>query len=268
MDEHGGDPVSLAGKIAVVTGAGRSGKEMGVGSAIARLLARRGATVAIVDRDQSAAAATLVEIEAEAGRAWTLLADVSKERDCAQVTQDLAGKHGRVDILVNNVGIGGPRDKVRDFDLTSWNSVMAVNVTGAFLMCKHLLPLMPAGSTIINISSIAARFGGLATAYNVSKGALESLTITLATQYGSVGIRANSIVPGQIWTEIVARSLANDHDLGELRELRRRQNLLETEGTAWDVAEGAAFLASDASRWITGQTLNVDGGFSLRSGMV
>lgn len=256
------DDALFSGKIAVVTGAGRSGEGMSVGRAIALALAERGATVAVVDRDCDAADATVAEIIAERGAAFTLVADVSREADCQRLAETATERSGRVDILVNNVAVGGPRQRIADLDSADWAATLGINATGAFLVSKYLLPLMPGGSAVVNISSVAARFGGLAAAYNVSKGALESFTKTLAAQYGSLGIRANAVAPGQLWSNIISRSCPEDRREA-LREQRCLRTLLNTEGTPRDVANAVAFLASDASRWITGQVLTVDGGFSL-----
>ena len=258
--------VSLAGRIAVVTGAGRSGEGMSVGRAIALSLAQAGAHVVVVDKDESAAIATAKEIEVAQGSVSVIVADIGEEKECMRAAGVIAVQHERVDILVNNVAVGGPRKSVADLDTTAWVATLNNNVTSAFLMCKHLLPNMPSGSSIVNISSIASQYGGLATAYNVSKGALESLTRTLASQYGSRGIRANAVAPGQIWTNMISRSLPQDNK-DELREQRRLRTLLQTEGTAWDVANAVTFFASDSSRWITGQVLIVDGGYTLSLGM-
>jgi NAD(P)-dependent dehydrogenase (short-subunit alcohol dehydrogenase family) len=140
---------------------------------------------------------------------------------------------------------------------------MAVNLKSALLMSKHALPAMVDGGSVVNISSIASLRPRSATVYAVSKAALETLTRAIAVQYGARGVRANSVLPGEVWTELMARTYPGERGV-RARERRRRNSLLGTEGTAWDIASATLFLAGDEARWITGQTLVVDGGFTLR----
>lgn len=251
-------------RVAIVTGGGRSGDEMSVGRAIALTLAREGATTAVLDMSAAAADATVAEIERDGGAALALTADVTREDDCRQAVAALAGRFGRIDILVNNVGITAGVGRVTEVDEAAWDRALAVNAKGAFLMTKHVVPAMTAGGAIVNISSIATTSPRQGTVYAISKAALEELTLATAVQFGSQGVRANSVLPGEVWTELMVRGAASPEAAEQSRALRRRRNLLRTEGTAWDIANATLFLVSDEARWITAQTLVVDGGLTVR----
>ncbi len=253
----------LEERVAIVTGGGRSGDEMSIGRAIALLYARQGATVGVLDRVPDAARATVEEIEGEGGSAFAIGADVVREDDCTRAVRETRERVGRLDILVNNVGItsGG---RVTDIVEATWDRVMAVNVKGAFLMTKHALPAMENGGAVVNISSVATIRPRDGTVYAVSKAALETLTRATAVQYGGQGVRANAVLPGEVWTELMARSFPTPEEAARSREERRLRSILKTEGSAWDVACAALFLASDDARWITGQMLVVDGGSTQR----
>ena len=245
----------LAGKVAIVTGAGSSGPGVGTGKAMSILFAREGAKVALVDQAPERAEATLAEVRDEAGDAFVVQADVTRSGDCLRVVEAVAERYGRLDILVNNVGIaaGGPVTEVSEED---WRRVFDVNLTSFMLMSKHAIPKMiqGGGGAIVNLSSIAGLRGFGGSAYGASKGAVIALTRDMAVAYGRDGIRANCITPGHLYTPMVGG--ISD----EMRELRRKAGPLGTEGTAWDVAWAALFLASGEARWITGVTLPVDAG--------
>lgn len=252
----------LEGKVAIVTGAGSRGPGIGNGRAAAICFARAGARVLLVDRDLDAANATLAMIDAEGGEAASHQANVTALEDCQAMVQAALDRWGRVDVLHNNVGIGG-RGSVVDTDLEEWKHVLDVNVTGMMLASKATIPVMTAagGGSIINISSVAAlRARGL-TAYTTSKGAVIALTTAMAVDHGRDGIRVNCIAPGPVYTPMVGAGGAMAADL---RERRRRASILEIEGTGWDIGYAALFLASDEARYITGVVLPVDGGVLLR----
>jgi NAD(P)-dependent dehydrogenase (short-subunit alcohol dehydrogenase family) len=173
-------------------------------------------------------------------------------------------RYGALHVLVNNVGIGGESASVVDADEAVWDRVMTVNDKGMMLASKHAIPAIAAagGGAIVNLSSVAALRQNERAAYSASKGAILSLTMVMAGQHARQGIRVNAVVPGQVWTPMVAAE-TDEANRPALRERRRLGSLLKTEGTAWDIAHAALFLASDDARWITGQRLIVDGGMSI-----
>ena len=251
----------LEGKVAIVTGAGSRGEGIGNGRAAAVVFAREGAKVLLVDTDDEAAAATLAMIEGEGGTAATWHADVTSAGDCRAMAEAATSRWGRLDILDNNVGIGS-RGTVVDIDEDEWDRVMSVNVKGMMLASKAAIPAMAAGGggAIVNISSIAAlRPRGL-TAYGTSKGAVISLTYSMAVDHARDGIRVNCIAPGPVYTPMVYAAGMSE----ELRARRRDASLLKVEGTGWDVGYAALFLCSDEARYITGVVLPVDGGVTIR----
>jgi len=251
-------PERLKGKVAIVTGAGSSGPGVGTGKAAAILFAREGASVLLVDRDVGQSAETLDTIVGEGGEASILAADVSNEEECEAMVEAAAERYGAVHILFNNVGVLG-RGSVVDIDSEEWDRVLAINLKGMMLTSKYAIPGMidSGGGSIINMSSIdGLRGGGFGQiAYSVSKGGVIALTTSLAVQHGRDNIRVNCIAPGHLYTPMVAGHLTEDG-----RELRRRAGPLGTEGTAWDVAWAAVFLASDEAQWVSGVVLPVDAG--------
>ena len=261
------DPVTrdgrrLEGKVAIVTGGGSRGPGVGNGRAAAICFAREAARVLLVDRDMEAANDTLAMIEAEGGEAATHEADVTAPEDCQGMVRAALDRWGRLDVLHNNVGIGGP-GTIPETDLEDWNRVLEVNVTGMMLASKAAIPVMTeaGGGSIINISSIAAMRARGLTPYTTSKGAVIALTRAMAVDHGRDGIRVNCIAPGPVYTPMVG---AGGEMSEELRELRRVASVLEIEGAGWDIGYAALFLASDEARYITGVVLPVDGGVLLR----
>ena len=254
-------PDRLKDKVAIITGAGSRAEGIGNGRAAAILFAREGAKLLLADRDEQAAQATLDLIRAEGNDAVVHSADVTSSEDCRAMVRAALDRWGRLDILHNNVGIGG-RGTVEEIAEEDWERVQRVNVTSMMLTAKHAVPAMRAsgGGAIINVSSIAAlRPRGL-TAYSVSKGAVATLTQALAVDHGADGIRANCIMPGPVYTPMVYAAGMSD----ELRERRREASLLKIEGEGWDIGWAAVFLASDEARYITGVILPVDGGVTIR----
>jgi NAD(P)-dependent dehydrogenase (short-subunit alcohol dehydrogenase family) len=166
---------------------------------------------------------------------------------------------GRLDILVNNVGIAGPRGNAVEVDVEAWDQAMRINVGSMMMMAKAAIPEMikNGGGSIINLSSVAGLQGGHPSLlYPTSKGAVLALTRAMASHHGRDGIRVNCIAPGTVYTPMVASRGMTP----ELRQARRERTLLGTEGTGWDIGYGALYLASDESRWVTGITLPIDGG--------
>lgn len=253
--------MGLKGKVAIVTGGGAAEGGIGNGRAAAILLAREGARVLVVDRDASLAQETADMIRKEGGEAEAFAADVTREEQCAALVEAAVARWGRLDVLDNNVGIVHSGTVLED-DLPRWERLMQVNVTSMFLVSKHAIPAMKksGGGSIVNISSISAlRPRGL-TAYAVSKGAIITLTRAMAVDHGPDGIRVNCVAPGPVYTPLV---YAGGQMSEEGRKRRAESGVLGSEGTGWDIGNAVVFLASDRARWITGQTLVVDGGATL-----
>jgi len=251
----------LAGKVAIVAGAGASGAVIGNGQATAMVFAREGAKVVCADAVEERAQATVDMIAREGGSASAIRADVSKAADCKAMVQAAVERYGRLDILDNNVGISVRAD-VLEVTEDEWDRVMAVNVKSIVLAAKYAIPQMvkAGGGSIINISSVAGLRANQSTPYSTSKAAVVGLTRSMAGDHGRDGIRVNCILPGLIYGPMTAPRMDE-----EMRRKRREAGALGTEGTGWDVAHAALFLASDESRWITGVALPVDAGFLVMS---
>ena len=259
------DASRFDGRVAIVTGGGSRADGIGNGRAAAILLARRGAKVMVLDSDLQAAQATVARIHAEGGEALALRTDVSEDAACKAAIDAATSAWGRVDVLVNNVGIGGPPGDATALDIEAWDSAMRVNVTSMMLMARHAVPVMAAQGkgAIVNLASVAGLLGSYTgLLYQTSKGAVVNMTRGMATQHAAQGIRANCVAPGMVYTPMVYASGMS----AEVREARRKRSLLRTEGSGWDVGEAVVFLASDAARWITGAVLPVDAGTTATSG--
>ena len=251
----------LSGKVAIVTGAGAtgSGDFVGIGQAISILFARHGASVLLVDRDEQNAETTLAMIREDGGDASVFVGDVTSNADCQSMAETAVSRYGKLDVLINNVGISGP-GSVTDVDEDLWDTVIDVNLKSVMLTSKHAIPRMidAGGGSIVNLSSIVglrAGSGSPSHPYAASKGGIIGLSNSMAVHYGRDQIRVNCIAPGHVHSPMVARNASQ-----EMLELRRRAGPLGIEGTPWDVAWAALFLASDEARWVSGATLPVDAG--------
>lgn len=254
------EETGLRDQVAIVTGAGSRGDGIGNGRAAAVLLARRGARVALVDSVAEWAEQTRSMIEAEGGTSFVVETDVADPESCSRCVSQVVDRWGQLDILVNNVGVGGPPGDVVDVDPAEWERCHRINVTSMMLMSKYSVPHMrrAGGGSIVHVSSVAGLLGGHPhIAYPVTKGAVIPLTKAMAAQHGPEGIRVNAVAPGMVYTPMVSTSAEMTE---AVRETRRRRSLLGTEGTGWDVGEAVAFLASRRARWITGVVLPVDAG--------
>ena len=255
----------LAGKVAIVTGAASVGPGVGNGKAAAILFAREGANVLLVNRSESHARELQSEIEAEGGGCSVYAADVTCAADVDGMVEAAMRRYGRLDILFNNVGAGGPGTVVTVAE-DVWEHAMQANLRSVMLCCKHAVPRMiqSGGGSIINISTLAAVQGfhrgavGFA-AYAASKAGVIGLTLAIAADHAEQGVRANCLIVGMVNTPQLAK-FGEEH-----REKRRRAVPLQTEGSGWDVGWAAVYLASDESRWVTGASIPIDGGqMSLR----
>ena len=251
----------LEGKVAIVTGAGAtgSGDFVGIGQAISILFAREGAKVLLVDREEKNAETTLATIKEEGGEASVFGGDVTSDADCQDMAHAAVERYGKLNVLINNVGISGP-GSVTDVAEDLWDTVIDVNLKSVMLTSKHAIPRMieDGGGSIVNLSSIVglrAGSGGPSHPYAASKAGILGLSNSMAVHYGRNNIRVNCIAPGHIHSPMVAR-----HVNKEMLDLRQRAGPLGTEGTPWDVAWAVLFLASDEARWISGVTLPVDAG--------
>jgi NAD(P)-dependent dehydrogenase (short-subunit alcohol dehydrogenase family) len=255
----------LNGKVAIVTGGGG-----GIGGATARALAREGAAVLVVDVNEDAAAAVAGGVRDSGGVAESLRADLSEERDVEAVIAEVVQRFGRLDVLHNNAALTdsdflSADTAVTELSLEVWDRTLAVNLRSQMLMCKHAVPIMAdqGGGSIINMSSGASLKGDRTrTAYGVSKAGVNALTMYVATSHGKKGIRANTILPGLVITDAVRAHLKE-----EMLASLSKATLTPSVGQPDDIADVVVFLASDESRYITGQMLAVDGGMSAHVGL-
>ncbi|MFM5895277.1 MAG: SDR family NAD(P)-dependent oxidoreductase [Novosphingobium sp.] len=261
----------LTGKIALVIGAGQQpGDRIGNGRAIALTFAREGAEVLCVDRDADRAESVVQEIELSGGVAFALAADVVTDTEA--IVAAAMARWGRIDVLVNNVGIGhtgdGPAQRCTD---EAFETVFAVNFTGARRLTRAVLePMRAAGSgAIVNVSSLAAIAGANMIAYEISKAALNRLTTATAQGSASKGVRCNAVMPGLIDTPMGLGGTAerDGRTLDDQRAVRNAMVPLKGGmGSAWDVANAVLFLASDEAKFITGAILPIDGGLGISIG--
>ena len=251
----------LAGLVAIVTGAGASGLGIGNGRAAAVLLAQAGASVTAVDLAQRNLVETCRLIEERGGDGSPIEADVSTLDGCAEIIDQTIRRRGRLDILVNNVGVAGPPGSVVDVGLDAWDDCLRVNLTSMLLMARCAIPHMrEVGSgSIVNISSAAGLLGGHPNvAYSTTKAGVVGLTRSMAATHGPEGVRVNAVAPGYVYTPMVAVDEFTDEERG----LRQAAAPLGTEGTGWDVGQAVLYLASPASRWVNGVVLPVDAGLT------
>ena len=264
----------FTGKTALVVGGGWGGPDdyaIGIGGAICEIFAREGGKVAVLDILDENAERTLRPIKKQGGEGFKIVADTAKDADCKRAVDEVVKRYGKIDILINNVGVGTAGAGYDAGSQEAWDRVMDVNFRGQFMMAKEAVPHMPRGGAIVNVGSVFGSTDPIsATAYPVSKGAVSYVsTRALAIEYAPQGIRVNCVTAGYVWnavTQLVSGRQAPGMSMEAYRKGRADTlNALATEGDAWDVARAVAFFASDETRWITGQDLVVDGGYALLS---
>jgi len=263
-------PKRLAGKVAIVTGAGCIGPGWGNGRAVCVRFAQEGAKIYAVDRDLEAMAETIRRVRDIGGDITAATCDVTDTAQIEKMVEACIQTYGQVDILVNNVGgsaAGGPVELSEE----NWDKQIAMNLSSVFLTCKWVLPRMLAqgGGAIVNTASTSGmRWTGAAqVAYAASKAGVIQLSRVVAVQYADKGIRVNTVVPGQLHTPMVEARLAGQRaggDIDALLQQRLARIPLGFMGDGRDTANAALFLASDEARFITGTEIVVDGGMTAR----
>lgn len=260
-------PTDLTGRVVFVAGGGSAGPGWSIGRAACVTYARQGARVCVVDRDAASAEETTALIHAEGGEAVTLIGDVALEADVLRLFAEAKAHFGPIDVLHHNVGIEefGELTQVQE---DSWDRVHAINLKGPMLTARAVVPHMirQGGGSIVNISSIASRKWSPMQflSYSTSKAALNHMTRVVARQYAPHHVRCNVILPGLIDTPHAANLTDGDDAAKQrAREARHARCPMGHQGTPWDVAHAALFLASDESKYVTGIELVVDGGLSL-----
>lgn len=250
----------LQGKTAIVTGAGSAGEMGGTGADISILFAAKGANVVLVEIDEARARHTLAAIERMGGSALVAVTDITRAAQCHAAAEAAVARFGGVDILVNNAAIApGEQENLESM----WDAILNINLKGAKLMSDAVLAPMRArgGGSIVHISSIAGMISGGGIGYSASKGGMIAMARAQALDYGRDGIRVNTVAPGHVAIPMGLNFKGWDGAGSDaIRRKRARASVLGTEGTGWDIAYAALFLASDEAGYITGHTLPVDGG--------
>jgi NAD(P)-dependent dehydrogenase (short-subunit alcohol dehydrogenase family) len=250
----------VANKVAIVTGAA---SRAGLGYAIARALAREGASVVLTDIDGVAIAEREKELRASGWPAVGMAHDVSHEAAWHEVIACAVSTFGRLDILVNNAGIAGRRSPIHEMTLQSWKQVLDVNLTGAFLGCKHAIAVMlrqGTGGAIVNVASISALLGfSSSAAYGSSKGGMRQLSKVIAVEGAKAKIRCNTVFPGPTATDMFTQM---GRDAPERVAALVASIPLGRLGLADDIANCVLFLASDEASYVTGAEIVADGGVS------
>lgn len=249
----------LSGKVAVVTGAGS-----GLGRTFARTFAQAGAKVVVSDVAGDRAEESVEVISADGGNATAMSVNAADPDDVQKMADEIAAQFGEVHVLVNNAGIAIPPVRIHEVPIDEWNQVVAVNLNGVFLCTRAVIPLMlkAGGGSIINISSLAATYGmPFALDYATSKAAVIGITRSLARELGRDWIRVNAVGPSAVLTEGTNEYMGDKKDKA-LQVIAAGQSL-KSNLTTDDMVGTIVFLASDASKFITGQTVMVDGGTVL-----
>ncbi|WP_300393542.1 SDR family NAD(P)-dependent oxidoreductase [Henriciella sp.] len=262
----------LEGKVAIICGAGQTpGTTVGNGKACALVFARAGASVVCVDRDLDRADATVAAIREEGGDALALAANVAKADEAEKIARVTLETYGRIDGLVNNVGIGGGGDgPAKHLTEEAFDRILSVNFKAAWLVTKACLPIMESqgAGAIVNISSLASIAGHHMLAYETSKAAMNRMTQSVALSGAKKGVRCNAILPGLMDTPMAIEGISQRRGVpaDDLRAERAAQVPMGHMGSGWDTAHATLFLVSEEARFITGVLLPVDGGQGARRG--
>jgi len=253
----------VKGKVAIVTGGA-----FGIGHAACVLLAREGAAVAVTDIVDDQGRGTACKIRDAGGAAEYSHLDVTSEAEVKKVFNEIQAKLGKIDVLVNNAGIGGPNKPTHEISEEEWERPMAVDVKGVFLCTKHAIPYLKAngGGSIINLSSIYGLVGAAdVPPYHAAKGAVRLMTKNDALLYAADNIRVNSVHPGFIWTPLVEKT-GNEMPEGSaaFRKQLDAKHPIGHIGEPADVGWGIVYLASDEAKFITGSELVIDGGYTAQ----
>ncbi|MBM4122980.1 MAG: SDR family oxidoreductase [Nitrospira sp.] len=246
----------LEGKVALITGG-----NAGIGEAVAKLFAQEGAAVVLTGRRKEALERVVGEITP--GRALAVAGSVTDETHVRSAVDQAVRTFGKLNILVNNAGIGAFGKALHETDDATWDEVLAVNLTGVFRMTRAAVPAMmkAGGGSIVNISSIASLVGiPLLPVYAATKGALDSMTRCLAIDYAKQGIRCNAVNPGLVDTPMAAGLISDPSALAQVLS----DYPLDRPGTPEEVAKLVLYLASDESAWVTGAVFPIDGGMTAR----
>lgn len=248
----------LDGKVALITGGG-----VGIGEAIARLFAQEGAAVVITGRRKDVLELVVGEVQQSKGRALAVAGSVADEAHVRSAVSQAVRTFGKLNILINNAGIGSFGKTLHETDDATWDELLAINLTGVFRMTRVAVPEMikAGGGSIVNISSIAGLVGiPLSAAYSATKGALNALTRCVAIDYAKQGIRCNVVCPGLVETPMAADLIEDQTRLAQVMAAYP----LGRPGTADEVAKLVLYLASDESAWVTGSTFTIDGGMTAQ----
>ncbi len=244
----------LKNKIALITGAGS-----GIGEATTLLFARNGSSVMLADMNTEGAERVLAEVKKNGGKGAVVKADVSNAADCEHMVAETVKQFGRLDIAVNNAGIGGPMALIGDYPIEGWDKVISINLSGAFYGMRYQIPAMlkNKGGAIVNMASVLGKVGfPTSAAYVAAKHGIVGLTENAALEYATQGIRVNAVGPGFIKTPLLDDNLTKEQMKG-IAALHPMKRL----GTAEEVAELVLWLASDKASFVTGSYYNVDGGY-------
>ena len=250
----------LQGKVSIITGAGS-----GLGKGIALVFAREGSKVVVAEIQEESGQAVSRQIKAEGGEALFLRTDITRASEVEKMVEGTLKAYGRIDVLVNNAGINPSRTPVHETSEEAWDQTLAVNLKGAFLCSKYVLPAMikQGGGSIIHVASVVGGMGcSDRAAYSASKGGMIALARNMAVDYAHYNIRVNSLSPGFVETDLT-RIYFNKMRETEPQKLERiiGHHPMGRLGRPEDEAYAALFLASDESPWVTGLDMAVDGGF-------